>query len=157
MSDSPRFSSEQAAFRAEPNADGIQDTFVVSPEPENPSEGGAFLAGSTLMGPVARRRMIQRQIANPDDPIVRRPRYGKNGPLPGPDDRGALGRVAVVQGQIFLVGSIVIIQLFLITTALYELLSGQTSLLWWICGASLVSFLVALLIALWPRSRVKGF
>lgn len=139
------------------NADGVHDTFVVSPEPQNPKEGGAILDGGTLMGPVARRRMIQRQVANPDDPVVRRPRYGKNGPLPGPDARGAQGRVAIVQGQIFIVGTIVIIQLFLITTALFELLSGQTNLLWWICCACLVSFLVALLVALWPRSRVQGF
>lgn len=139
------------------NASGARDPFVVSPEPENPSEGGAILDGGTLMGPVARRRMIQRRVANPDDPIVRRPRYGKYGPLPGPDYRGALGRVAVVQGQIFLVGAILITQLFLITTALFELLSGQTNLLWWICGACFVSFLLALLIALWPRSRVTGF
>lgn len=135
----------------------LQDPFVVAPEPENPSAGGAILDGGATMGPVARRRMLQRQVANPDDPIVRRPRYGKRGPLPGPDYRGSLGRVAIVQGQIFLVGAIVVIQLFLITTALFELLSGQTNLLWWICCACLVSFLVALLIALWPRSRVKGF
>lgn len=133
------------------------DSFVVSPEPENPHEGGAILDAGTSMGPVARRRMLQRQVANPDDPIVRRPRYGKYGPEVGPDYRGSLGRVAVVQGQIFIVGSIVVIQLFLITTALFELLSGQTNLLWWICAACFVSFLVTLLVALWPRSRVKGF
>ncbi|HLZ25454.1 MAG TPA: hypothetical protein VKQ30_25305 [Ktedonobacterales bacterium] len=139
------------------NADGRDESFTVSSEPENPNEGGAVLEGGTLMGPVARRRMIRRQVANPDDPIVRRPRYGKYGPEVGPDFRGSLGRVAVVQGQIFLVGSIVILQLFLITTALFELLSGETNLLWWICGASLVSFLVVLIVALWPRSHVKGF
>jgi hypothetical protein len=55
------------------------------------------------------------------------------------------------------VGFILVAQLFLITTALFELLSGRTQLLWWIAGASLLGFLIAALIALWPSSRVKGF
>lgn len=138
--------------------DDADDPPIVTPEPSrNLSEGDAAPAGDMLMGAGARQRMLQRRVANPDDPVVRRPRYGRYGPLPGPDARGALGRVAIVQGQIFIVGAIVIAQLFLITTALYELLSGRAYLLWWICGASLVGFLVALLVALWPRSRVKGF
>lgn len=125
--------------------------------PRDASAADAPPAGGTLMGAEARRRMLQRRVANPDDPVVRRPRYGKYGPLPGPDARGSLGRVAIVQGQIFIVGAIVIIQLFLITTALYELLSGRSNLLWWICAASLVAFVIALVVALWPRSRVRGF
>ena len=95
--------------------------------------------------------------ANPDDPIVRRPPADARGPRPGPDFRGALGRVAIVQGQVYLVGLILITQLFLITTALYELLSGRIQLLWWIAAAQLVGFLVALLITLWPRQLVKDF
>ncbi len=96
-------------------------------------------------------------VANPDDPIVRRPPADARGPRPGPDFRGAPGRVAIVQGQVYLVGVILIAQLFLITTSLYELLSGQTALLWWITIAQLAGFLIALVIALWPRQRVKGF
>lgn len=95
--------------------------------------------------------------ANPDDPIVRRPPADARGPRPGPDFRGAPGRVAIVQGQVYLVGVILIIQLFLVTTALYELLSGRTELLWWITLAQLVGFLIALVIALRPRQQVKGF
>lgn len=139
------------------NPEDVTDPPVITSGPENPAESRGAPDGGTLMGSAARRRMNQRQVANLDDPVVRRPRYGKYGPLPGPNDRGALGRVAIVQGQIFIVGSIVIIQLFLVTTALYELLSGRGALLWWICCACLVSFLVALLVALWPRSRVKGY
>lgn len=96
-------------------------------------------------------------MANPDDPKVRRPPADARGPRPGPDTRGALGRVAIVQGQVYLVGVILITQLFLITTALYELLSGRSAQLWWIAGAQLAGFLVALLITLWPRRRVRGF
>ena len=96
-------------------------------------------------------------VANPDDPIVRRPPADARGPRPGPDARGSVGRIAIVQGQVYLVGAILIAQLFLITTALYELLSGRTQLLWWIAGAQLVGFLIALLIMLWPRPHVRGY
>ncbi len=95
--------------------------------------------------------------ANPDDPIVRRPPADARGPRPGPDTRGAPGRIAIVQGQVYLVGVILIAQLFLITTALYELLSGRTALLWWITLAQLGGFAVTLIIALWPRQNVRGF
>ncbi len=95
--------------------------------------------------------------ANPDDPIVRRPPVDARGPRPGPDFRGAPGRVAIVQGQVYLVGVILIAQLFLVTTALYELLSGRTALLWWITLAQLAGFVITLVIALWPRQRVRGF
>ncbi len=97
------------------------------------------------------------RVANPDDPPTQRPPRDARGPRPGPDFRGAPGRVAIVQGQVYLVGFILIAQLFLITTALFELLSGRTDLLWWISGASLFGFLIAVLISVWPRSRVKGF
>lgn len=96
-------------------------------------------------------------VANPDDPIVQRPPADARGPRPGPDARGSVGRVAIVQGQVYLVGVILIAQLFLITTALFELLSGRTQLLWWLAAAQLVGFLVALLIALWPRQHVRGY
>jgi len=101
--------------------------------------------------------MLLRRVANPDDPVLPRPPSDRRGLRPGPDYRGALGRVAIVQGQVYLVGSIVIVQLFLITTALFELLSGRTSTLWWIALTCLIGFLLALLIALWPRRSVKDF
>jgi hypothetical protein len=96
-------------------------------------------------------------MANPDDPVTPRPVSGARAPYPGSDHRGVLGLVAIVQGQVYLVGAIVIAQLFLITTALHELLSGHTTVLWWIALASLVGFLLALLIALWPRHRIRGY
>lgn len=101
--------------------------------------------------------MARAPRANPDDPIVRRPPADARGPRPGPDFRGATGRIAIVQGQVYLVGVILIAQLFLITTALYELLSNRTELLWWIALAQLAGFLIALVIAIWPRQRVRGF
>lgn len=101
--------------------------------------------------------MARAPRANPDDPIVRRPPADARGPRPGPDSRGAPGRIAIVQGQVYLVGVILITQLFLITTALYEMLSGRTGLLWWIALAQLAGFLLALVISLWPRRRVRGF
>lgn len=123
-------------------------------------DGGDPLAaapGGTRLSAEERALMLRRRVANPDDPVLRRPPSDARGPRPGPDFRGAQGRVAIVQGQVYLVGAIVIAQLFLITTALYELLSGRTTLLWWIALVSLIGFLVALLIALWPRRSVKGF
>ncbi|HUY79307.1 MAG TPA: hypothetical protein VMV29_21235 [Ktedonobacterales bacterium] len=74
-----------------------------------------------------------------------------------PDVAGAPGSIAIAQGQIFIIGAILIAQLFLITTALYELLSGRTQLLWWIAGASLVGFVVALVVTLWPRRARDNF
>lgn len=114
-------------------------------------------SGGTVMSAEEAQAMLRRHLANPDDPPVRLPPRDARGPRPGPDFRGAPGRVAIVQGQVYLVGFIVITQLFLITTALFEMLSGQTGLLWWITLASLVGFLLTILIALWPRSRVRGF
>jgi hypothetical protein len=123
-----------------------------------PAGGGASTTeGGGRSAAEVRRAMLLRHMANPDDPDLPRPPSDARGPRPGPDDRGALGRVAIVQAQVYLVGAIVIAQLFLITTALHELLSGNTSTLWWIALASLIGFLLALLIAVWPRRRVKGF
>lgn len=118
----------------------------------------AIDAGGTALAPERAHALLQRRMANPGDPPTERPpRDARGRPRPGPDFSGAPGRVAIVQGQVYLVGFILVAQLFLITTALFELLSGQTGLLWWIALASLIGFLVALLIALWPRSRVRGF
>lgn len=117
----------------------------------------SIMDGGTVMSAELRRSMLQRRTANLDDPVIPRPPSDRRGPRPGPDYRGALGRVAIVQGQVYLVGAIVIAQLFLITTALYELLSGRTSQLWWIALTCLIGFLLTLLIALWPRRSVKDF
>lgn len=101
-------------------------------------------------------QMQSRHLANPDDaPGLMTPGETAR-TLRGPDFSGAPGYVAIVQGQVYLVATILIVQLFLITTGLFELLSGQTSILWWIAGASLAAFLLALLVTLWPRRRIKG-
>jgi hypothetical protein len=123
----------------------------------SPGAGDGIQDGGTLLTSGEAHALLRRRVANPDDPAVERPPQDARGPRPGPDFRGAPGRIAIVQGQVYLVGFILVAQLFLITTALYELLSGQTALLWWIALASLIGFLVALLIALWPRQRVRGF
>ncbi|HEV7234940.1 MAG TPA: hypothetical protein VGN15_02090, partial [Ktedonobacteraceae bacterium] len=66
------------------------------------------------------------------------------------------GRTAIVQGQVFLVATILIAQLWLVTTALYDLLSGQPGNLLWLALASLLGFILAVIIALWPRRRIEG-
>jgi len=121
------------------------------------ADRSGILEGGTVLSADARRYMLRYGIANPDDPMMRPPPQDARGPRPGPDLRGAPGRIAIVQGQVYLVGVLLILQLFLITTALYELLSGQTGLLWWLALANLVIFLLTLLIALWPRRLVRGF
>ena len=123
----------------------------------SPRENEGEILGGTRLDEERRQLMLRRHKANLDDPTTPRPASDERGPHPGPDFRGAQGRVAIVQGQVYLVGAIVITQLFLITTALYELLSGKTAQLWGIAAASLVGFLVALLIAVWPRRSVKDF
>ena len=93
-------------------------------------------------------------VANPDDPLVRRPPRGPKGPLPGPNYIGLAGRTAIVQGQVFLVAVILIAQLWLITDALYELLSGHSSTLVWLALVSFLGFVLALIITFWPRRRI---
>ena len=102
--------------------------------------------------------MRRRHLANPDDsPPHDATNAGNARPRRvGPDFTGTPGFVAIVQGQVYLVAAVLILQLFLITIGLFELLSGRTDILWWLAGASLVSFLVTLLITLWPRRRVVG-
>ncbi|MEO8972821.1 MAG: hypothetical protein ABI406_14625, partial [Ktedonobacteraceae bacterium] len=84
--------------------------------------------------------------ANPDDPLVRRPPRGPRGPLPGPNYIGLAGRTAIVQGQVFLVAVILIAQLWLITDALYELLSGHAGTVGWLALVSFLGFVLALII-----------
>lgn len=100
-------------------------------------------------------RVAPHPRANPDDPKVTRPPQGPRGPRPGPNYLGIPGRAAIVQGQVFLVALIVIVQLWLITDALYELLSGRAGLLIWLTLASLLGFALALLVTLWPRRRIE--
>ena len=94
--------------------------------------------------------------ANPDDPQVQRPPQGPHGPRPGPNYLGIPGRTAIVQGQVFLVAVIVVVQLWLITDALYELLSGRASLLGWLTLVSFLGFVLALIVTIWPRRRIEG-
>jgi hypothetical protein len=100
--------------------------------------------------------MRRQHLANPDDAPGYVTPDEQATHLRGPDYTGSPGFVAIVQGQVYLVAAILIIQLFLITTGLFELLSGRTNTLWWIAGASLIAFLLALLITLWPRRRIVG-
>lgn len=93
-------------------------------------------------------------VANPDDPLVRRPPRGPKGPLPGPNYIGLPGRTAIVQGQVFLVAVILIAQLWLITDALYELLSGHASTVGWLALVSFIGFVLALIITFWPSRRI---
>jgi len=96
-----------------------------------------------------------RHKANPDDPPVSRPPSGPKGALPGPNYLGLLGRTAIVQGQVYIVAVILIAQLFVITDALYELLSGRTGSLLWLALVSFIGFALALLVAYWPRRRIE--
>ena len=96
----------------------------------------------------------RRKVANPDDPPVVRPPWGPGGPIPGPNYRGSSGRIAIVQGQIFIVAVILAAQLWLVTVALFDLLSGQESILAWLALTSFVGFVVALIVYFWPLRRV---
>jgi hypothetical protein len=97
----------------------------------------------------------ERRKANPDDPPVKPPPHGPRGVLPGPNFLGLEGRIAIVQAQVFLLAVILIAQLWLITDALYELLSGRTVGLGWLALVSGIGFVLALLISLWPRRRIE--
>src|SRR5690349_1886480 len=100
--------------------------------------------------------MRRHHLANPDDALGYATPDEHASHLRDPDYTGSPGFVAIVQGQVYLVAAILFAQLFLITLGLFELLSGRTDTLWWIAGASLIAFLLALLITLWPRRRVLG-
>lgn len=97
----------------------------------------------------------ERRQANPDDPPVQRPPRGPRGLLPGPNFLGLEGRIAIVQAQVFLLAVILIAQLWLITVALFELLSGRTASLGWLALASGIGFVFALVITFWARQRIE--
>lgn len=137
------------------NGTGADESLVVPPDDN--TEGEAMIAGGTRLDPKVARYMLRRHIANPDDPIVRRPRHGPAGPMPGPMEQGSPGRVAIVQGQAYLVAVIVIVQLFLVTVSLNELLSGRTAPLWGITAISFCGFVIALVVNFWPRRIVNGY
>ena len=92
--------------------------------------------------------------ANPDDLAVQRSPRGPHGPMPGPHFPGLEGRIAIVQAQVFLLAIILIVQLWLVTDALYELLSGRTASLGWLALASGIGFALALVITFWPRRSI---
>lgn len=50
---------------------------------------------------------------------------------------------------------IVIVQLWLVTVALYELLSGRLANLVWLALASALGFGLALIVVFWPRRRIE--
>jgi len=106
--------------------------------------------------PAALQAVRRLPRANPDDLAVQRPPQGPNGPWPGPNYLGLPGRIAIVQGQVFLVAMILIAQLFIVTEALYELLSGRSGSLLWLALVSLLGFVLALIISFWPRRRIEG-
>lgn len=107
--------------------------------------------------PFRRADSARRQVmANPDDPLVHRPSQDPGGPRPEPYFLGLPGRGAILQGQVFVVAFIFIVQLWLVTEALYELLSGRTQTLGWLALASLIGFLVALVVWRWPRHRLEN-
>jgi hypothetical protein len=64
--------------------------------------------------------------------------------------------MAIVQGQVLILAVIVVAQLWLITTALFELLSGRPAGLGWLALASGVGFVVGLLVVWWPRRRIRA-
>jgi hypothetical protein len=97
----------------------------------------------------------ERRKANPDDPDVTPPPRGPRGVMPGPNFLGLEGRIAMVQAQIFLLAVILAVQLWLITDALYELLSGRPTGLGWLALVSGIGFALALIITFWPRRRLE--
>jgi hypothetical protein len=96
-----------------------------------------------------------RHKANPDDPPVQPPPRGPHGPWPGPSYVGLEGRIAIVQGQIFMLAVLLIAQLWLVTDALYVLLSGRPQDLGWLTLGSGVCFVLALIITFWPSRHIE--
>lgn len=104
---------------------------------------------------LARSHGQRGRVANPDDPLVQRPLRGPKGIWPGPNYLGIEGRAAIVQAQVFIVAVILIIQLWLVTDALYELLSGRPGIPGWLALASFIGFVLALIVTFWPRRRIE--
>lgn len=135
--------------------DTLYESFVIARG--DGSEPGDVEAGGTIISRAEAQDLLRRHVANPDDPLVTPPPMTRAGPRPGPNYLGAPGRVAIVQGQVYIVGVMLVAQLLLITIGLFELLSGHGRILWWITAASFAFFVIALIVYLWPRRRVEGF
>ena len=60
-----------------------------------------------------------------------------------------------MQAQVYLLAVILVLQLWLVTDALYELLSGRTARLGWLVLVSGIGFALALIVAFWPRRRIE--
>jgi hypothetical protein len=99
---------------------------------------------------------VPRPTANPDDPPVVSVRQSVRGPQPEPYFRGLPGRGAIVEGQVFVVAFIFIAQLWLVTEALYQLLSGQRGALGWLALASFLGFIIAVVVWRWPRHHLEN-
>ena len=112
-------------------------------------------APASRVGYWAALRVHAEPRANPDDLLVRRPPQRRRGPRPGPNYLGIPGRAAIALGQVFFVALIVIVQLWLVTGALSEPLSGRSGLLIWFALASLLGFILVLVIALRPLRRIE--
>ena len=69
-----------------------------------------------------------------------------------PYDPGHPGRVAVVQSQVVLVIILVVAQLWLVTLALDEVLSGRGSVVWLLAFASTAALGVAVMVLRAGRS-----
>jgi hypothetical protein len=127
--------------------------YAESPQSSAQAGGGDEAARAPNM--LRASRIPPFSVANPDDPPVQQPPQGSHGPLVGPLELGTPGRIAIVQGQVFLVGAILVVQLWLITDALYSLLSGRLEDLGWLALASGLGFVIALVVWLWPRRRIQ--
>lgn len=133
--------------------ESLYESFVIAPG----GGDGEVEAGGTILSRAEAQSLLRQHIANPDDPAVTPPPMTRSGPRPGPNYLGAPGRVAIVQGQVYIVAVMLVAQLLLITISLFELLSGHGRILWWITAASLALFVIALVVYFWPRRRLEGF
>lgn len=134
---------------------GAGEDFVVAPRPEQPDHDADRSSGELSAGDPAREARRIRHVANPDDPAVPAPLGSRRARVPAPDSY-FLGRMAIVQGQVYIVGVILVVQLWLITAALFELLSGRPQSLWGLTIASGIGCIIAVVVALWPRRRARG-
>lgn len=130
-----------------------KEPFGGAPREDASETGGLPMAGGTALPERVASIMREQHVANPDDPLVGRPLYAASPTVPGPSRASLPGRIAIVQGQVYIAGLVLIAQLVMVTLALYELLSGRPDTLWGIAAASLAGFILAVVVALWPRTK----